>query len=152
MTVRLACYLVVALSLACLCGPGITAPPPKTREDTPEVKKLLKLRRDTLKRMMEARMKMFQAGRGTLDSMLETSRQLLDAELELAATQPERVAAHLDYFKVACQIDELCTARYKAARSTETERLQARADRLAAEIGLRRAGGAPPKGSETPLD
>ncbi|MFO0846178.1 MAG: hypothetical protein U0797_28010 [Gemmataceae bacterium] len=59
MMVRLACYLLVGLSLACVCGPGVTAPPPKTREDTPEVKKLLKLRRDTLKEVVEARMKMF---------------------------------------------------------------------------------------------
>jgi RNA polymerase sigma factor (sigma-70 family) len=121
-------------------------------KDDPEIKKLLKMRRDALLGAVNAHTQEFLVGRGTPQNVLETSRLLLQAELDMASGQVQLVAAHLAFFKVACQIDDLNTQKYNAGRATDAEQRLARAERYAAEVGLRRAGGKPPKETTPPID
>ena len=144
--------LVVALSVACVCGPGVSAPPPKAKEDDAEVKKLLKQRRDSLKESAAALRQQFEAGQIKHDGLLTVGRELLEAELEVVTTLAERIAAHTEYFKVACESDERYIMLYRAGRATRADQLQARAERHRAEVGLRRAGGKPPADTKAPID
>lgn len=144
--VRAFCLLVVGGLLACRGGHGLAAPAPAeaAARDSEEVKKLLKQRVEVLKKALKARQEEFKAGRTTLDAIIEVMRLLHKAELEVASNQAERITAHLDYFKVAKEVDNLETANYNAGRATVADSLLATAERLKAEIGLRRAGGKPP--------
>jgi outer membrane protein TolC len=139
---------MLALALTLLVAGMPAAPVPKvdptakldaaTRE---KIHKLQVERRDALKRAAECRWSEFEAGRGMLETLLEVSRRLLKAELELATTKEQRIAAHADLLKVARQIDEITTARYEAGRVKEADHQEARAARLEAEIGWLKAGG-----------
>jgi RNA polymerase sigma factor (sigma-70 family) len=120
--------------------------------DDPEIKKLLKMRRDALAEAAKAQMEEYRVGRVTVQTAQEIWRRLLQAELDLASGQAERIAAHLSYFQFACEIDELCTHRYNAGKERLADQRLARAERYAAEIGLRRAGGKPPKEMKPPID
>src|SRR5262245_11824911 len=64
------------------------------RETAAEVRKLQEKRRDLLRQALDVRMKLYQSARAELDGVIETSKRLLAAEVELAATGAERIAAH----------------------------------------------------------
>lgn len=121
-------------------------------KDDPEIKKLLKMRRDALLEAANAKKQEFLlTARGTPQNVQETWRLLLQAELDVASGQAERVAAHLTFFKVVCQVDDYNTERYNAGRATLADQRLTRAERYAAEVGLRRAGGKPPKETKPPI-
>jgi outer membrane PBP1 activator LpoA protein len=121
-----------------------------TARDSDEVKKLLVQRRDVLVLGVKVKKEAYDAGRLTLDDLQQVSKQLLEAELELVMKAADRIAAHQRRFKLAYEVEEVVTARYKAGRESVGNLYQARADRLAAEIALRRAGGEPPAGTRPP--
>src|SRR5262245_40121040 len=106
-----------------------------------KIKKLMTQRRDALKKALAGRKDEFDAGRATMDSLQEISRQLLQAELALATKQAERVAAHADYLKLARETEKLVKARYEAGRTTEVEYHLASAERMDAEANWLKAGG-----------
>jgi RNA polymerase sigma factor (sigma-70 family) len=118
--------------------PGKDKADAATRE---KIRKLQVERREALKQAEEARLQEFLAGRGTLDLLLKISRLLLQAELDLAATAQQRIAAHAAHLKVAKEVDQFCEQRYHAGRMTPADFFQARAARLEAEIGWLKAGG-----------
>jgi hypothetical protein len=120
-------------------------PAPSKTGDSAEIKTLLVQRRDHLRKAVTAMRAEFEAGRRTLQSVFGTMKQLRDAELELARTPAERQAAHLELFKAAVEIDELLLVAFEAGRVSPTEFHAVRAERLKAEIDLRRAGGVPPR-------
>ncbi|HZY83634.1 MAG TPA: sigma factor-like helix-turn-helix DNA-binding protein [Gemmataceae bacterium] len=125
-------------------GPARTRTGPP-QADGPEVKALLKERQDVLKREAEARSQQFEAGRGLQAPLLAVCRELLKAELELATKPEERVAAHERYFNAMRKFEQFVKEGYEAGRIMVTDHFQIQAARLEAEIGLRRAGGKPPK-------
>src|SRR3954449_12095186 len=69
-----------------------------------------------LKKGLEARRNEYAAGRCTLDSLLDLARPLRDAQVEVAAKPADKVAAHLAYFKLMVDVDEMTVARYEAGR------------------------------------
>jgi hypothetical protein len=122
---------------------GTTAAPlpePKASPaDPPEIRKLLKERRDMLDQEVKARLQEFMVGRGTLDILLPGPRELLDAELELvdkSADSSRAYQAHFDHMKL---VDEVCKGEFAAGRLSVADYSQARAARLAAEVGLLRS-------------
>jgi hypothetical protein len=120
---------------------------PKTDKDKPgaatrdRIRKLQVERRDALKAEVEARQQEFDAGRGTLESLLKTSGFLLEAELDLATTAQQRIAAHAAHLKLAKEIEENTEARYNAGQVKVADLYQARAARMKAEIDWLKAGG-----------
>jgi outer membrane protein TolC len=113
---------------------------PQKKNDSPEIKKLLKERRDALKTAAEARGQEFEAGRGTLGVLLlHVSRELLNAELELATTPAGRFDAHAGHFNAMRKIEKITKEGYDAGRVKAADYYEIRAARLEAEIGLRRA-------------
>jgi outer membrane protein TolC len=129
----------VALGGALLAGRAVAAPVPEKKPESPEVKKLLKERRDALRSAAVARTQEFEAGRGTLEVLLHVSRELLQAELELATNPKERFDAHASHFNAMRKVDEMVTEGYKAGRVKAADHYQMRAARLEAEVGLLRA-------------
>jgi hypothetical protein len=120
---------------------------PKTGKDKADaatrekIRKLQLERRDALKEAEAARLQELLGGRGTLDMLLKTSRLLLQAELDLAATAPQRVAAHAAHLNVAKEVDAMFEKLHDAGRVTRADFMHARAARLEAEIGWLKAGG-----------
>src|SRR5262245_60465683 len=107
---------LAALGVALLAGWAVAAPVPEKKAESPEIQKLLKERRDALRSATVARTQEFEAGRGTLGVLLHVSRELLQAELELAASPKERFDAHASHFNGMRKMDELVTDGYKAGR------------------------------------
>jgi hypothetical protein len=133
--------LLAVLSLA---GWSAAAPVPETKKpDSPEVKKLLKERRDALTKAAEARWQEFAVGVGTQASLVNVSRELLKAELELAARPADRVAAHERHFNLMRKVEKTAKEGHDTGRVKDANYQEARAARLEAEVGLRPAGGKP---------
>jgi hypothetical protein len=95
----------------------------------------------------------FLAGRGTLDFLLEAARDLRDAELALAKTDADQLAALQSYWMMARQTEEVNQERYDLGRVPIQDLLESRNARLDAEIDLIRAWAGKKKSSTnaTPL-
>ncbi len=147
LSVALAGTAVGVLTLQAKAPGPAAVTPPKTGKDPldpatrAKIRKLQIERRDTLKKAVEARQREYMAGRGTLDLLLEMSRLLLQAELDVATTARQRVEAHAAYLELAREVDKVGEARVQAGRMTTADLYQGRATRLEAEIGWLKAGG-----------
>ena len=108
-----------------------------------EVRKLQEKRRDALREALAVRETLFRRANGPLEGVVKTAKQLRAAELDLATTDGERIAAHQSYFEKARLWSEIVKARREAARATAADALEAQAISLEAEIGLLKAGGKP---------
>jgi hypothetical protein len=95
---------------------------------------LLRDRRDTLADRAAEYRNLYRAGQVTLGAALEAHRELLDAELELAPSEREKVAIYenqLEYIKTVEGIAE--------QRGSQADQLDCRSLRLRIEIALHRA-------------
>src|SRR5262245_34451941 len=90
-----------------------------------EVRKLQEKRRDLLRKAIEARMKLYQLARAKLDGVAEMSGRLLAAELDLAATAAERIAAHEAHLKTAQALVEVAKGSRDAGIGTAADVLDA---------------------------
>jgi hypothetical protein len=89
----------------------------------------------------DSRFKNFLAGRGGLDTLLEVSRLWLGADLALATTQADRIAALERHWEATRMIEFVNEARYNASRIPIQDCQQSVAARLDPEIKLRQASG-----------
>ena len=144
MLARIGCLGLVTLTAAMT----FAAPTPSRdsgakldKETLAKIRKLQLERRDELKKAMTALEEEFLAGRGTLDILLKTSRLLLQAELDVATTAAQRVAAHAAHLRITKRIEKVTRARHEAGRAKQADTHQARAARLEAEIDWLKAGG-----------
>jgi outer membrane protein TolC len=115
--------------------------PALDKESAAEVRKLQEKRRDLLREALAVREKLYQVARAELREVLETSKRLLTAELELAESGAERIAAHEKQFEKAQALVEVAKARRAAGRGNAADVLDAQAFSLEAQIGLLKAGG-----------
>jgi hypothetical protein len=113
-------------------------------DDSPEVRKLLVERRDTLRRVVKGREDEVKIGRCSLETLIISYRDLRRAELAAAATPAEKAAALESLYRAACAQDERILQLADSGFASVTDCLMMRAERQAAEIELRRAGGKPP--------
>jgi hypothetical protein len=151
-------FVLVALPALLLPGSSnerVVAEPATKEKMSPIVKKLLEQRVDALKRTLKAVL----ARRGTdlqapgIEYVVNVARRLRDAELRLATTPRERIAAHLAYFRFVCQEDDRAVnLHFKAGAGILHEVWSIRATRLGAEADLRQAGGTPPKDTKPPQE
>ncbi len=102
------------------------------------LKALLKARLKAAKAEMEAGVKDFHAGRGTLDALGDPSQRLLKAELELGPKKADLIAALDRHFQLTKKLHEVNEARFDAAKINIMDLSEAKLDRLEAEIELER--------------
>src|SRR5947209_6529364 len=108
---RAAC---LAVSLGLLGALAASADDVEPKASAEKIKKLRTARRDLLKKAVDARHQEFKAGRGTLDVLLKATKDLLQAELDLATTPKQRLAAHQALLDTAKKVEELSKGRYDA--------------------------------------
>jgi RNA polymerase sigma factor (sigma-70 family) len=111
--------------------------PAKTVE---ELQKLLKERRDWAEEEMKVRYEKYRAGAqdATLDLLIDSSRHLLKAELELSTKKADRLVAHERHVQLMKQAAQIVKAKYDLARVSKADYAQAEYERLDAEIALER--------------
>ena len=102
----------------------------------------------SLKELLACRMAQWESGKISPDEALPAAKLLRDAELDLAATPAQRVAVHLAYFAIAVKADEEGVIRFEAGTTPPVGFQTIRAERIRAEIDLRKAGGKPPRGTK----
>jgi outer membrane protein TolC len=105
------------------------------------LKSLLRERHDVACKYYELRYRQFLAGRGTFDILLQASRELLEAEIDLSDTSEVRVEAWTNHLRRMKDLEAFVTAMFEAGRVSQPDKEQARIYRLSAEIGLERAVG-----------
>lgn len=106
-------------------------------------------RREALRTIVKARLAEYEAGRGTFVIFLEVSRQLLDAELELASKRAERLALYERHLKLVEKCAEVNEALFKAGRLSLPDYASGKAGYLADEIRhLREKAGDKPMADE----
>jgi hypothetical protein len=109
------------------------------RKETVEknLKRLVQERIETAKKEFEARMKQFEAGKGTLDFLIAASKRWLNAETHAipSGVSEAYLQAHFDRMK---KIQDINQERFDQGRISIEDLAQAKYYRLEAEIWLER--------------
>lgn len=141
-------------SLAWLCVVGVLlaagvtgarAPAPGAsildKATATEVRTFQDQRREILRKALDAREKLYQAGRVEMSGVVETSKRLLTVELDLAATGADRIAAHEKHLEKMLALIDLAHAKFRGGRANYPDVLDAQDAYVEAKIGLLQAGG-----------
>jgi hypothetical protein len=125
-------------------------PKPPVKEDT-NIKDLQKERLTTLKEMARLVRERLRSVQGTMEEIRNAERMVLDAELDLCATDKERVEVLEKHLVEAKNIEKMADQLYKAGQMRTDSALLAKAERLQVEIALARVKAKlaeqPPKGN-----
>ncbi len=132
--------------LACVGGVAVlvtttfAGTPPKTAPDeaAQQLASLLKERRDTLQRMVDVLAAQHKSGAATFDAVVLALDRLCDAEIELATTSADRIAAYEKKVANLLANEKYLELKFRAGHTTEIVVLDAKATRLKAEIQLLR--------------
>jgi hypothetical protein len=108
-------------------------------ESAKKVKDLQAERVVTLEKMVDVLMALFQQKRGQYDDVLDGQRQLIEAKLDAAETDKERVGLRERLVEVLKQRESNAEELAQAGRELQSNVLKARARRLEAEIHLEQA-------------
>lgn len=100
---------------------------------------LLTERRDTLRQVVDLVIVEYRGGAGTIEEIIQAQNALLDAELDIAKTNAERVRIREEQVKNFRELENLLKQRHESGSGiTKSELLVAKATRLEAEINLLR--------------
>lgn len=97
---------------------------------------LLTQRRDALAEALQSRLAVYKAGRITADRTIEINDQILDVELELSDTDGAKMKAYTTHLRMARDIERVAIAQLNNGTGTSYHALEAKAQRLLAEINL----------------
>jgi hypothetical protein len=142
---RMPSLILTVLAAALLMAPAIpqdrVKPSPKERveESAKKVKELQKERIATLKQMVDADIRL--EGRGIIpfDEVVEARLLLLNAELDAAEKESDRVTLYKNIVDELKKYETYAERRVKLAQVATVSVLKARARRLEAEINWERA-------------
>ncbi|QDV66291.1 hypothetical protein [Crateriforma conspicua] len=104
----------------------------------PVIRKLLTERRDTYKSLVEIVNQSYLVGRAEHRQLIQVQNDLLQAELDLATTRSERLKIHQQLVDNLQAYEKLLEARFANGTTQQTDVLSTKADRLKAEVALRR--------------
>ena len=124
------------------------APEPGGAAPDPAIRKLQAELVASLKELLACRKAQAEAGKIPLSELRGPAKRLRKAELAYATKPAERVAAHLAYFALSVEVDEQAVSKFEAGALSPVDFYDIRANRLEAEIDLRKAGGLPPRGTK----
>lgn len=142
---RTPALILTAAMATLLAGPASPQdkvnPSPRERVDASarKARDLQKERIAVLKELLDQTSALFRNARVPYDEVLEAQMLLLNAELDAAETEPDRVALYkkaLDHLKA---YEEVARAQKTAGRGNELASLKIKARRLEVEIQLERA-------------
>lgn len=106
-----------------------------------KIKELQKERLAAVRGMVQQDEARFKAGEALPDELLESTRMLADAELEVCASDKERVTVMEKILATARNTERVATDLAKRKQGRESTALKAKAERLRFEIALERAKG-----------
>ena len=137
---------LAAMIFMCVAGMGLgfglaqQAPPMPQKNLQAQLKDLLVQRRDILRASTQEIEKAYEADVLSLEQVLESQRELLRAELDLAQTKEQRIAVYRQLAKNLTKHESYVKALYEAERrGGEAFRYhQVKAARMGAEIDLLR--------------
>ncbi len=113
--------------------------PSEPPADSPKIQALLKERLAILKEQVAVLQKRFEQGVVTAEVLLRARRRACQAELELCATDRERVEVLQRLLALAKETEARTAQLVKTGAASQSILLEARADRLEVEIALERA-------------
>jgi outer membrane protein TolC len=111
----------------------------QTEESAKRVKELQKERIATLKQIVDQTTKGYERGSVSFEEVLEARLLVLNAELDAAEKESDRITLYKNTVDVLKEYENLAEARVKAGRGTQASALKVKARRLEAEINLERA-------------
>jgi hypothetical protein len=112
----------------------------KIEEPAKTVKELQKERIATLKQLADITTQMFQRGNvRSFEEVLEARLLVLDAELDAAEKESDRVTLYKNMVDVLKEYETIADRMVKIAKGTQASVLKVKARRLEAEINLERA-------------
>jgi outer membrane protein TolC len=111
----------------------------QTEESAKKVKELQKERISTLKEMADVISQLYQHGTGSFEEAYEARLMVLNAELDAADKESDRITLYKNFVDVSKKFENLAEARMKTGRGTQASVLKVKARRLEAEINLERA-------------
>jgi uncharacterized protein YlxP (DUF503 family) len=103
-----------------------------------QVESLLKERRAAVRKLVEILVSQYQVGTVDFNRVAYAMDRLADAELESAKNKEERIAACQKQIELRLDVEKSCRARIDAGSASEADFLDAKAERLTAEIRLLR--------------
>jgi hypothetical protein len=113
-----------------------------TEAQTATLRKLQRERREVLTKALETQQKaLIEGGRIGVDAVSTIARQKLEADLECAETQAERIAAHRTHLSDTQRLAAVLKEGFDVGRVNYYAFHRGKAENLTAEIGLLRAGG-----------
>lgn len=116
------------------------SPPPEAKKTTPPAKnrlpELQKERVDALREQLDGQFERVKIGKDPMIQYIQAVRELGDAELELATTNADRVAAVERMLKELREAEEMVNQLWSAGLQTKQGVAQIKAARLKAEIDL----------------
>jgi outer membrane protein TolC len=131
---RTAWNVSLALVVACTLPAGLRAADKKDAK----LKELLKERLATLGTLAKVATAEYQTGRGSFDRLHQVKQALLKAELEMCASDKERIKVLEEFVAQAKAYEKTAVQRYKSGVGSQSDTLMATAARLEAEIALER--------------
>ncbi len=108
---------------------------PTERADA-SLRRVLTERRDTLELRVQVLRSLFESGSANLESVSYAKMDFLNADLDLATTPAERIAALEQMVSIMNKVEDLQRIRIEAGIGREADFLEAKTRRLEAEIGL----------------
>lgn len=103
------------------------------------LRQLLGARLEVLSTRHEALLQLYFSGLATFESTIDAQEDLLEAQLDLAATKQQRIAAIQALLEVAIDREKMVVARVDQGTIPITDKLLATSARLKMEIRLLRA-------------
>jgi outer membrane protein TolC len=116
-------------------------PPPKEQvdESSRKVKELRKERIATLKELMDPATGAFRSARASYEEVLEAQSLLLQAELDAAEKESDRLAIYKQTIDALTESERRANARVQVGRGTQAAVLRIKARRLEVGIQLEQA-------------
>jgi hypothetical protein len=130
--------LIVAVALASAAG-AKDKPNDQIEESTKKIKELRTERIDILTKLVDRTSAQFQRAQGSYEDVLEAQTLLLQARLDAAEKESERVKLYETAIKLLTQTEKVAQAHIAAGRGTEAAVLKIKARRLEVEIKLEQA-------------
>ncbi|MEX2118860.1 MAG: TolC family protein [Pirellulales bacterium] len=122
-----------------IIGLGMAPGAGGTASDSEKLGKLLEERKAVLGEAVRAAERGYHAGRLGVDSVLALQRDLLNAELELAAGRKERIELYSQLVENSTALEKAVAALFKSGQASHVDYLKAKAALLQSQIDLERA-------------
>ena len=136
---RLSIFLTGAAVPLLIIGLGMAPTATGNIAQPEKIQKLLEEQRAVLKEAVQLAVREYRTGRVDFDSVLELRRDLLIAELELAASREERIKLLEEFAELANEFEKFATERFRSGQGTQVDVLRAKAALLKSQIDLERA-------------